>query len=52
MNASNSLNILIPLVVFGYALWLVIRMVRDRKKGKCGLGGCAGCPLEDACISS
>jgi adenine-specific DNA glycosylase len=49
MNPLNALNILIPLVVFGYALWLLIRAVQNRKKGKCSLGGCAGCPLEGGC---
>ena len=49
MHLNNTLNILIPLVILAYALWLVIRMIRNRKKGKCGLGGCAGCPVEDGC---
>ena len=49
MGLGNTLNILIPLVIIGYALWLMIRMIRGRKKGKCSLGGCAGCPMEDGC---
>ena len=49
MGLGNTLTILIPFVVLAYALWLIIRMIRDRKKGKCGLGGCAGCPVGEGC---
>lgn len=48
MSFGGTLTILIPLVVGAYALWLVFRMLRDRKQGKCG-HGCASCPLRDGC---
>lgn len=48
MSLGGTLTILIPLVVGVYALWLVFRMLRDRKQGKCGQG-CLNCPLRDGC---
>ena len=46
-----TLTVLIPLVVLAYAVWLVARMVRARRRGEstCGYGGCAGCPMAEGC---
>ncbi len=49
MNLGAFLTVLIPLVVLGYAAFLLVRMVRDRRKGRCSLGGCGHCPMRDGC---
>ena len=46
---GKALSILLPLVVIGYALWLIAGMLRRRKRGQCALGGCMGCPLAGGC---
>lgn len=48
MTWGSTLSVVIPLTLFAYALFLIFRMIKDRKKGKC-LGGCASCPLRDSC---
>ena len=45
-----TLSIVIPVVVFGYGVWLAVRMIRNRKKGGCN--GCAGCPYAGQCGAS
>ena len=49
MGLGNTLTVVIPLVVLGYGVWLVYRMIRGRGKGNCGFGGCYGCPMRDSC---
>lgn len=46
-----TLTILIPVVLLGYAIWLVARMMRGKRRGEsiCGYGGCAGCPMAEGC---
>lgn len=49
MRLGDTLTIVIPVVILCYAAWLVWRMAKGRKRGKCTLGGCSGCPLQDGC---
>jgi len=46
-----TLTIVIPVVVFGYGIWLAVRMIKNRKKGGSCCGGCAGCPYAGNCSS-
>ena len=46
-----TLSIVIPVVVFGYGIWLAVRMIKNRKKGGSCCGGCAGCPYAGSCHS-
>ncbi|MEG0640365.1 MAG: FeoB-associated Cys-rich membrane protein [Clostridia bacterium] len=48
MNPSLALNLLIPAVVICYAIYLVVRMIKNRKRG-CSCGGCSGCPMAESC---
>ncbi|MCI5956734.1 MAG: FeoB-associated Cys-rich membrane protein [Clostridiales bacterium] len=45
---AQVLNVVLPAVVFGYGLYLLIRMLRGRARG-CGCGGCSGCPMAHSC---
>ena len=50
MDFSSVLNITIPAVVIAYAIYLIYRILRKRKR--CGhFGGCAGCPYANGCAS-
>ncbi|WP_077298586.1 FeoB-associated Cys-rich membrane protein [Virgibacillus pantothenticus] len=40
-------NILLGLVIFGYAGWMMVRHIRKSKQGKC-----AACALKKSCSSS
>lgn len=44
----NPLDVIIPAVIFGYVVYLIVRMIKNRKRG-CSCGGCAGCPMADGC---
>lgn len=46
-----TLSIVIPAVVFGYGIWLAVRLIRNRKKGGY-CGGCASCPYAGSCHST
>lgn len=48
MNLSVFLNIIIPVAIFVYAIFLVWRM-RKRKKNGFSCGGCSGCPMAGSC---
>lgn len=41
------IDILIGAVIFGYALWTLIRFIKRSKKGKC-----ATCELKSSCSSN
>ncbi|GIP38907.1 hydrolase [Paenibacillus sp. J31TS4] len=43
---SLAVNLLLGLLIFGYAAWTLTRFVKRSKKGKC-----AGCELEKTCSS-
>lgn len=45
---GTTLTIVIPLTVAAYAVWLLVRMLRRRGKGRCA-GGCASCPYAGSC---
>ena len=48
---SLVLNITIPVVILAYAVYLIVRMVKQRRR--CGhWGGCAGCPYAHGCAQS
>jgi hypothetical protein len=49
---GTTLTILIPAVVIAYGVWLAVRLIRNRKKGGCCGGGCAGCPYAGGCRST
>ncbi len=46
---GTTLSIVIPVVVVAYGVWLAVRLIRNRKKGGCCGGGCAGCPYAGGC---
>ncbi len=48
MNFAPVLNVVIPTLLVGYGIYLVFRMIRNRKRG-CSCGGCSGCPMADSC---
>lgn len=37
-------NILLGLLIFGYAVWTIVKFIKRSSKGKC-----AACDLQDAC---
>lgn len=39
-------NLFIGTVIFGYAIWTIVRLVKRSKKGKC-----AACELKNSCNS-
>ena len=50
--AANIGTVLICAALIGIVAFIIVGMVRDRRKGKssCGCaGGCAGCALSDTC---
>ncbi len=47
---QNIATILVAAVVFAVLALVVVKMVRDRKRGKTSCScGCGGCPHADAC---
>lgn len=46
---ANLATILISAVLLAAVVFIVIRMVRDRRKGSSCSCGCAGCPLRGKC---
>ena len=49
MNLASVLNVTIPLVVVAYAVYLIVHILRKRRR--CGhFGGCAGCPYAQGCV--
>nr|WP_286164757.1 MULTISPECIES: FeoB-associated Cys-rich membrane protein [Clostridia] len=40
-------NLLIGLIIFGYAGWMMIRHIKKSKQGKC-----TACPLNKSCSGS
>ena len=45
---ANLATILISLALLAAGVFVVIRMVKDRKKGGCSCG-CADCPMRGKC---
>ncbi len=45
---GTALSIVIPLTVAAYAIWLAVRALSRRGKGRCA-GGCANCPYAGSC---
>ncbi|MBP3645270.1 MAG: FeoB-associated Cys-rich membrane protein [Clostridia bacterium] len=41
---ASFLNVLIPVLVLGYAVFVIVRMRRHR-----GCSGCSGCPMAGKC---
>lgn len=39
-------NLLIGMVIFGYAIWTIVRLVKKSKKGQCAV-----CELKNSCNS-
>lgn len=47
---ENSGTILVGLILVAVIAGILVRMIRNRKKGKSSCGcGCASCPMGDAC---
>ena len=44
---GKVLNVLIPVLVLGYGVYLAVGMVRRR-----GCGHCGGCPMANQCQSN
>ena len=44
-----TLSIVIPVVLIGYAAFLVYRHFKNRRLGRCSCGGCSGCPMAGSC---
>ncbi len=50
--SENMATIIVCAIVFGFFAVAVVRIVRDRKKGKNSCGcGCADCPMNGRCHS-
>jgi hypothetical protein len=48
---GTVLTIAIPALVFGYGIWLAVRMIRHRNRGGC-CSGCGSCPYAGDCSST
>lgn len=48
--AENAGTIAVSLVLIGVVALIVVRLRKDRKKGKCSCGGqCGCCPMAGSC---
>lgn len=50
--SQNLPTILVALVVLAVCTLIVVKMIRDKKKGKSSCGcGCSGCAMKELCHS-
>ena len=48
--AENAGTIVVSLLLTGIVVLIVLKLRRDRKKGKCSCGGqCGCCPMAGSC---
>ena len=48
--AENAGTIIVSLLLTGIVVLIVVRLRKDRKKGKCSCGGqCGCCPMAGSC---
>lgn len=48
--ADNAGTIAVSLLLIGIVVLIVVRLRKDRKKGKCSCGGqCGCCPMAGSC---
>ncbi len=51
--SENLATIIVAAIVFAVLALVVVKMIRDKKRGKGGCScGCGGCPHASACLSS
>ena len=43
------ISIVLVVAIFGFAAFLVVRMIQNRKKGASCCTGCTGCPYAASC---
>ena len=48
--AENAGTILVSALLAGLVIFILVRLRRDKKKGKCSCGGnCGCCPMAGSC---
>ena len=48
--ADNAGTIIVSLLLAGLAVWIVVHLRRNKKKGKCSCGcNCGSCPMASSC---
>ena len=48
--AENAGTIAVSILLTSLAAWIIVRLRRDKKQGKCSCGGnCGCCPMSGSC---
>ena len=47
---AHGATVILSVLLFAAVVLAVVKIVKDKKNGKCSCGGqCAGCPMGDCC---
>ena len=47
---DNAGTIIVSLALIGLVVWIIVKLRRDKKQGKCSCGGnCGCCPMCGSC---